>query len=180
MHYKKRDQVVGLLNWRDAFWVVLINVCGRLCHGDLEAERSTRVGQRMRIHARPWTYNISVANTTCCRRSADQVVSGCQRWRKLCRRDTPGTFHDEHSASWCTAQFMLDALVYRQPAVVDTGLGSDGHALGAQVWDAQVRFVRVVEGRLLTWADLPRQFVTYCGPLFACSFIHSFVRSFIY
>jgi len=54
------------------------------------------------MHARPWTYDISVADTTCCRQSADQVISGCRRWRKLCRRGTTGTFRDEPNASWCT------------------------------------------------------------------------------
>ena len=70
-------------------------MCGQLCHGELKAEHSTQVGRKTRMHAFPWTYDIS----RCCRQSADQVVSGCQQWRKLCRRGTPGRFRDEQTAS---------------------------------------------------------------------------------
>jgi len=76
-------------------------VYGQQCHGRLKGEHSMRVGQ---IIAGPWTYmyDISVADTTCCRQSADRVVSGCRRWRKLYLRSRPGAFRDEQNALWCT------------------------------------------------------------------------------
>jgi len=40
-------------------------------------------------------------------------------------------------------------------SAVDEEAGSHGHVLGA-IGDAQLHFVHAVEGRSLTWADLPR------------------------
>jgi len=85
------------------------------------------------MHARPWTYDISVDGTatTCCRQSEDQVMLGCQRRQSLCRRGTPGTFHDEQSASWFTVY--VGCAGVPATSVVDAGPWSHGHTLEVQV-----------------------------------------------
>ena len=90
------------MNQRRVFWAVFWIVCGRQCHRVLKAEHSMRVGRSRRMHARPWTCDISVADTLCCQQSTDWIVSGCRQWRRLCQRGTPGTYDDERRASSST------------------------------------------------------------------------------
>jgi len=79
---------------------------------------------------------------------------GCQRWQRLCWQGTPGTFHNEQGASRCTVYVGCAGVA--ATSAVDTGPRSHGHAFEAQVRDVPLCFVRVVEGRSLTWADPPR------------------------
>ena len=96
----------------------------------LKVERSMHVGRSRRMHARPWTYDIAIADTPCCWRSVDQVVSGCRRRRRLRQRGTPGTCHDVQSASWYTICVGCAGVPAANAA--DAGPESHGLALEAQ------------------------------------------------